>query len=384
MEEAINFFEESSDNFHLIYDKMEQLLQNQLSKVIKDSALQEVDEEGNIKKISGINLIDFDFDNKEALRSFKTVKIGEECSEFMRKLDLSPSSAQVKTFMESAQKFHISVAKSFIKYFESGLNSTVLKYCSGFSPKNHSKFNTKKRIVFLAKRYKRIISNIERFDGLDSLERELDEYVSDKELIEYEDLNYSEYWAKVRQIKENGWVKYEILPRFALAMSTILNSNSECERMFSKQTRLSRDPDRNKMSQKMFESHLIIASGAERKECIENCDKCKKVEQRIEIGLDNNTTHCHCSIAPIPESMKALSRVSWKKNATQLKDKAEQRTVEKSLLVARKRKFDEKVENEITSLKDKISKRNTLLPPNKMLRIWGESKGAKAQDKKQK
>ena len=374
MEEAINFFEESTDNFHLIYSKMEQLIQNQFSKFIKDSALRKTDEEGNVIKHSGKTLLDFDFDKKEAYRSFKTLKIGEECSAFMRKLNLEPDDVQVKTFMESGQKFHITVAKSFVKYFEPGLTSTVLRYCSSFSPKNHRKVSTKRQIMFLANKYKRIIQSIDKFGGIDALERELNDYESDDDLNDLEDLKYSDYWDKVKQLKENGWVKYKILPRFALAMSTIFNSNSECERMFSKQTRLSRNPDRNRMSQKMFESHLTISSGVEGKESTHECEKCNNNEAMSEVGIETQTYHCHCSVAPIPEAMKSLCRSSRLKNRNILEEKAARSDLEKSLAISRKRKFDETVEKEIEVLKNKIGTRATLLPPNKMLRVWEPKK----------
>ena len=70
---------------------------------------------------------------------------------------------------------------------------------------------------------------------------EVEHYVLDDDLEEFRGLDYCDYWEKVGELKEGDWVKYEILPRFALALGSQLNSNSDCERKFSDQTRLSSD-----------------------------------------------------------------------------------------------------------------------------------------------
>ena len=374
MESAINFFEESTDNFHLIYEKMEKLLQNQLSTFIISTKLEEVDEEGNIEKVSGGDLLKIDVDKKENYKKRKYLKIGESCRELLNKLALDPDSLQIRPFMDSILRFHKTVARQFIKYFETGLSSKVLLYCSGLSPSNYSKFTTKRKVLFLAKKYKRIVHNIDKVSGMDTLEREVGEYVGDDKLSELKDLKYNDYWENVKQMKENGWLKYKVLPRFALAMSTIMNSNSECERMFSHQTRLSRNPDRNIMSQKTFEIHMSIRSGVESLESFKHCEKCRKIEQKLEVGIETKYSHCHCAVAPVPEAMKELCKSSWRKDRASREEKAEKSSLEKSLFESRKRKFDENSNKEFQTLKSKISKRNTLLPPNKMIRVWQKKK----------
>ena len=379
MEDAINFFEESTDNFHLIYSKMETLLRNQLLKFMKDEALDSKDEEGNIVQLRGKKLLKVDIEKKEHLKSKRAVKIGDECRMFMEKLGLEPNDTQVKPLMDSVFSFHQTVARQFQNYFESGLSSTVLKYCSSLSPTQHSKATTKSRILYLANKYKRIIENIDKVDGMDTLDTELDAYTGDKELKEMKDMVFNEYWSNVKEIKECGWTKYKILPRFALAMSTILNSNSECERMFSIQTRLSRDPDRNRMSQKMFESHLSIRSGVESKLSILNCGKCKQNDKKEEAGF-KPTAHCHCAVAEVSSSMKDLCKNAWRKDKQITEEGRERSNLEKSLFVSRKRKFDDKCDKELKEMKRKIKSRNTLLPPNKMLRVWEPKSTKKAGD----
>ena len=370
MESAINFFEESTDNFHLIYERMEKLLRNQLSQFINNKIMEMVDEEGNIEKVSGQELLNIDVDKKEDYKKRKYLKIGEGCSELLKKLELDPDSPQIKSFMDSVLKFHKTVSRQFIKYFEAGLSSKVLNYASSLSPSNHSKCTTKRKILYLAKKYKRVVENIDKASGMDTLEREIEDYIIDDDLKDMKDQNYRQYWNNVKQMTENGWLKYKVLPRFAFAMSTILNSNSECERMFSHQTRLSRNPDRNRMSQKKFESHMSIRSSVESFESFKVCEKCEKIEQKLEVGIETKYSHCHCLVAPVPESMKELCRNSWRKDRAVRQERLEKSRLEESLFVSRKRKFDEQNDKDFQKLKSKMLKRNTLLPPNKMLQVW--------------
>ena len=115
---------------------------------------------------------------------------------------------------------------------------------------------------------------------------------------------------------------------------------------------------------------MVLASGVEGKDSTKNCDKCKKVEARHDVGIESSTSHCHCPVAPIPESMKDLCKKSWKKDRKVLEANATKSDLEKSLYVSRKRKFDEKAEKEMEDLSKKIGNRNTLLPPSKMLRVF--------------
>ena len=266
--EAINFFEESSVHFHLIRSKMESLLRNQLTKFLKNSAVEEEDKENNVVGKSANDLLDLDLDDKNFYKAKKRVKIGEKCNELMRNLGLTPESPQMSFLMDRFIQFHKAVAKQFMKYFRQGLESPELAACASLGPKARKGRETRRKIMYLANSYKKVVGNIQQADGMDSLEKDLENYLKDDELdgAGEADLNFVEHWERVDAIKEGDWPKYEVLPRFALALATIFNSNSECERNFSHQTRLARDPTKNKMSQKMFDAHLQIRSGVESKD----------------------------------------------------------------------------------------------------------------------
>ena len=151
----------------------------------------------------------------------------------MKKLDLTPSSSQMKWFMDSVLKFHKKVAAQYMIYFKTGLESKVLKYCGSLDPKERTKITTKSRILYMAKTVPKIVKNIDFFSGMDKLESELEIYNNDDELNELDGGAFEDYWNAVAEVEDGGWKKYEILPRFAKGMATLFNSNSECERWFS-------------------------------------------------------------------------------------------------------------------------------------------------------
>ena len=371
MEDGINFFEMSSANFHLMFEKIETLLRSQLLKYLNPNVVENIDDEGNIIKLDGKELLSVDVDKRENYLSMRKLKIGDGCSTLLKKYGLTPDSCQVETFMKDCRTFHKTASKQFVHYFDSALNSKVLNYCGSLGLKLRKNVRTRSRIMYLAKKYKRIVNNIQ-YNGIEQLERELDSYLVDEDISQsdVENLGYVEYWQYICGLQENGWPKYKVLPRFALAMATIFNSNSECERVFSKQTQLSRDPARNRMSQKTLESHLSIKAGVEGYESKTNCKKCKVIDDKLEVGIETKTYHCHCSVAPITQELKDACTSSWRKYKEGKSAKADESKLEKSLAATRKRKREEFEDKELSSFKSRVSSRATFLPPNKMLRVW--------------
>ena len=93
---------------------------------------------------------------------------------------------------------------------------------------------------------------MDRIGDMDRFMKEVEEFIEDDVLKDNQDLPFDKFWKHVKGRNEGDWMKYEVLPRFANAMGSIMNSNSDCERMFSFHTRIGRDPARNAMSQEMF------------------------------------------------------------------------------------------------------------------------------------
>ena len=113
--------------------------------------------------------------------------------------------------------------------------SIELNYISAFDPKKHNDISTTAYIKYLAKKFTKIVNNIECVEGQDKLDQEIENYSTDEEVKEFVNLEFEDYWLAVSNLKEGGWKKYYILPRFALASATLFNSNSEWERAFSVQ-----------------------------------------------------------------------------------------------------------------------------------------------------
>ena len=203
-----------------MHAKMEFLLSSQIKKFMQDSAVQRVDEEGNIDTLSGIELLEVDTKEKTKWRSRKSLKIGEDCQNFISQLNLSPASLQLKWFFKAVENFHETVAVRYQKYFKTGLESRELLYISALNPKVRKQATTELRLRILSKSYTKVVRNIEPMGGKDTFDSEVEQYVLDDDLEEFRGLDYCDYWEKVRELKEGDWVKYEILPRFAVALGS--------------------------------------------------------------------------------------------------------------------------------------------------------------------
>ena len=198
-------------------------------------------------------------------------------------------------------RFYKKLTSKLLGYFDTALKSTELDYMASLAPENRTNIVTSYQLKYLASSFSKIVDNISQFGGLDVIRGEIDKYTVDDDLkeVDAEDMSYEEYWDKVGTLKEGDWQRCELLPRFAKALGTIFNSNSETERAFSVQSDIHRDPKKNLMSQEMFDSHMQIHYGVESKESKSSCLKCKE-----NIGKKSPQPHCHCSVAEITAEMK--------------------------------------------------------------------------------
>ena len=188
-------------------------------------------------------------------------------------------------FFEAVVKYYTTVIKYLLKYFSKALLSPVMDSFSGLSQKKRSSFDTAPKLKNLVTTYPKVISNIDSEDGNDIIISEINKYVCDDEIKEFEkNMEYEEYWKEVANLKEGDWPKYEVLPQFALAMGVKFISNSEVERKFSQQNHIHSNKSRNRLNQRGLDSCLHIKSGIESRSAREDCNKCK-----------TKTAHCHCS-----------------------------------------------------------------------------------------
>ena len=89
---------------------------------------------------------------------------------------------------------------------------------------------------YLVNSFSKVVENIAH-DGVDVMVNEIDIYSTDDALQSIDtNLTYEEYWNEVKSVEVGEWAKYELLPRFALAIGTFFNSNFEVEQAFSVET----------------------------------------------------------------------------------------------------------------------------------------------------
>ena len=319
IDEAIDHFEKRNTMIYGARDKMERILRNSLLKFHDETSCKKLiddsDDNDRVQRKSGAELLQFDVDNEATLLKKKKVFIGEAATKFIKELPLNPLSSQLPKFYENVMTFHRTVALKYQQYFRTGILSTELNYISAFDPKKHNDISTTAYIKYLAKKFTKIVNNVECVEGQDKLDQGIEDYPTDEEVKEFVNLEFEDYWLAVSNLKEGGWKKYYILPRFALAFGTLFISNSESKRAFSVQTDIRRNPKRNLMDQDTFDGHLQIHYGVECKEVKALCTTC--VDYAKASSEDKKVIpphHCHCSVAPISEQMKETCKNMWNAN----------------------------------------------------------------------
>ena len=376
---GIDFFEKRTELLHSARSKMEDLLRRQILKFHDDPAVKNLDEEENTaSKKSGPELLKVDLDDKETLLSKRRVFIGQGATKVISDIGLKPDSPQLDWFLEAVFKFHKKVAQKLIGYFQTALNSTDLDYMSSLAPEKRTNMLTSYKLKFLAKSFPKVVDNIRSYDGMDRLEKEIDLYTVDdsiksEEVFEnVEEMKYEEYWEKVEKLKEGDWERYEIPPRFAKALGTVFNSNSETERAFSVQSDIHRNPKKNTMSQGSFDSHMQIHYGVESKQSRVNCQKCIDSEHR-----ENPVPHCHCCVAEITGEMRVNCREASRSLKKEEEEIEEGENTSKEL-TEKQSKTKQAMDERKLKFKTDLQARSTFYRPSIMERIYPDKKKKKS------
>ena len=365
MNDAINFFEGRTNKIHIVREKMEHVLRSQLLQFMKKESVYDYDEEENIVKKRGEELINIDVHDDNMLLNRRKVFIGQKCIELIKKLGLNPNSCQLDEFFKKVYRFHQSAAKNLQEYFSTGLKSRELDYLNAFSPFKRTHRETKERILYLANSYPKIITGIAPVNGFDLLRNELDIYTTDDILKELDkSQNFNSYWGDVANVKEGEWELFEVLPRFARALGTPFNSGSEMERGFSRQSDITRDVKRNRMTHETLDSHMQIHYGMESRETKQNCDVCVLKEKiagkeskdltEVEKKTGKKVCVCHCKYSEITNTMMSNCAVAWK---AEIKEEDAAEEEEEPVEIGEE---DEQLLKRIEKLRSSVAKRVTL------------------------
>ena len=366
MVECLDFFEQNRVEIHNLHAKMTDVLTCCLKRFVKPEVVEYMDDDENLCLKSSRELLEADLTKT---LSRKEVFIGEECTKIIKSLGLTPVSPQLDWFFDKVYAYHKTVVIYLQKYFKKGLLSTELKYFAALAPKNRSNFKTQHMLKYLASGFAKVVENIAH-DGGDIIVNEIDVYSTDEEVKAIATTSYTDYWYEVSQLKSGEWSKYDILPRFALAMGTFFNSNSEVERGFSVETDLSRDPKKNRMSQELLEAHMQIHYGVE---SFLNFDKqdCKPCNS------GRKRAHCHCSMAEITDEMISESKKAYLNDESEDGDH-DVAIPHSTIPTALKDQEDARFE----ALKAKLKNCTSFYPPDLMTAIYPSASEKKKKKKK--
>ena len=370
---AIDFFEQRTELMHKSRAKMEEVLRTQILKFHDESAVKVTDEESNsdnVLKKTGVQLLEIDLENKETLLSKKKMFIGQETKKQMREIGLTPDACQMEWFFNNVFKFHKKVTARLIHYFKTALQSTDMEYMAALSPDKRRSIGTSEHLKYLLKSFSKVVVNIDEHSGADRLTSEIDLYTIDDDLWEIEEettkMEYEAYWDKVGELQDGDWPRYPVLCRFAKALGTVFNSNSETERAFSVEGDIHKNPKKNLMDQDTLDCHMQVKYGVESKENKQACVKC----------VEKVKSHCHCSAATISDEMMKNCKEAWR----QLKLDKEEDEEDNSAELTEKQKKE--AEERVKKFREQVSQRPTFYPPSVMKKAIGEHQKAKKVDGK--
>ena len=346
MTHAIDFFESNDINVHNVGDKLESLMRSQMSKVFEEKEIVTLNEENDsFEKKSRKELLKIDVDKAEVL-SNKKIFIGSETEKLLKNLGLTPSSSQVKEFYDGVRRFHKTAVRRLQKYLSTALESSIRENMAALSPLKQTHLATKYSLKSLANSYSKVIRNIDQ-EGMDKVRREIEEYIIDDDIKDMDkSLRYEDYWTAVSNLKEGEWQKYEILPKFAMALSVVFNSNSEVERQFSLMNNVHQNKQRNCLSQESLNAILHVKSGVESSLVRRNCGKCQS---------STSSDHCHCTLVNLSNIREHCREARRKYFAAQTDAKASKENVSAEF-IKRNEEFKEREVKRIEKLREKLSR----------------------------
>ena len=356
---AIDFFEESQAHVHNTKDKLEQILVGQLGKILDDKHLNNLDAKEELVRKPTVEIVNLEIDEAEVLPN-KKIFVGQEVNKELKSLGLSPQSVQIKWFYEKVKTFHVTAAKFLLKYFKVALSDEAMDNMVALDPKKQSHFLTPRKLTRLSNQYSKIVDNIDLFGGQDKIQEEVKMYVVDEDVKVLEKKDYEGFWKSVGDLQEGDWPKYDILPRFALAMGTKNSATGDVERSFSTMNLIHQNRQRNCMRQETLDAHLHIRSGVECEEIIEKCDKCEK----------GSRDHCHCVLTIISTEMKSNCRKAWEKCKVA---QGEAASIKEHVKESNEEKYNKVVSAEserIQKLKEKLCNRSDFLSSGLMKPVY--------------
>ena len=350
LSDAVDFFESRNFNVHNAGNKLENILLTQMRKVIDESELNILSENDTIETKPRDELVNLDVDNVRKLNN-KQLFIGSSVETYIKKLGLTPSSKQLNWFFSAVTKFHISAVKKLQFYFKTALESSVLKHLNSLSPNMQSHVATSHSLLYLKNNFLKVVKNID-IDGMDKINSEIHQYVTDEDVKMLDkSVDITDYWNNVGEITDGAaaWKRYEILPKFCIALGVIFVSNSEVERTFSLMNNIYQNKQRCGLSQQSLNSILHIKSGVESITRRTDCAKCDLKE--------SSYSHCHCSQVDLTGEIRISCANAARKYKTKRNEEQNNKDLSSDEFNKKAEEFAKAEIERLSNVKEKLSRK---------------------------
>ena len=325
---VLNHFESEDPIIHKRWHTLADFFTKFLSKFMKNA--------GGEK--SPINeLLDMDFTVSKNQLSDQDIFLGGKVESFLKELNLTRSSSEIKPWLENVRSFYIEALQKCVKYMRPSLTSRTLLNLQALNPKflfALSVDEAKKKFAFLAKKFPNVINQQQVPDLLEQVSLLKFQQVFREAASE---LRPTEFYVQVSKDKDE---RFRLVSKMCLALLTTHNSGSTAERDISTMSSLLADPRKNRTQQLRLQARLKIRSSSHNlkhkcKEC--NANKLKKhlqlvdddddtdeevseeelseeevpeVENDGEVNEGNRKikrcTHCHCDLFKVEDDLKTF------------------------------------------------------------------------------
>ena len=309
----IDFFEnQTKARIHKRVEETVSFLYLLLSKFLKNGGL------GDAVRVTPSRILKVKVSDTNLHLDDKELWLGAQVDKFLKEANLSRQSEEVQPWIKSVREFYIELVTKAIKYFTDGLQSKTLQYCCALDPNSCITWkldDLKAKFCYLAVKFPNIIPE----DEVPALLAEMAILKSLPGLEEHLDSSPEDFWFKLSQVE--GGTRFKRVPKLAMALLSIFNSNSASETDFSIQNSLVGDARRNRCTQARLNMTMRIKTNVFKLRS--ECDSCIKRENKLvddeeeEEGVNDEeetkTTHgrlkhCHCSLfRPSPELMEFMS-----------------------------------------------------------------------------
>lgn len=356
--ELINFFESGETRIHLMYDKLTSLLVTILSRFVKDSAMSTKSTNNNkqtkLEKVA--KLLEVKYKERKNQVNNQELWLGPKVESLLVELGLTRASYEIEGWLtNNVRGFYTAAMGRIVKYFAKSLQSETLEALAFLHPQYWTiakRDKLRNRWGILGRSW----SNVVKVSELEALRDEVSQVVMMEEEVEgLLEKPLDEVFSSLSKIEEFGAPAFPLMSKLGSSLCTLYNSSSPAERDFSLMNNMVGDGMKNRTSQLMLETKMLIS--AELKSLSRSCTTCKeakkkkkeKTEKEEEKEEKSTANHCHCDLwRPSEELLESMRNgAAYKRYEKDLKMKKEEESDKKMLKDLAKEDDDEKKQGDM-------------------------------------